>query len=69
MDIVCLPKQLLQTIHILLAPAMFDLGRNVNQYSFSTSQECVYGTSTEHPIFESVPPNPTHPYLPKYLGH
>ncbi|TKA39328.1 hypothetical protein B0A54_10346 [Friedmanniomyces endolithicus] len=52
MDIVCLPKQLLQTIHILLAPAMFDLGRNVNQYSFSTSQECVYGTSTEHPIFE-----------------
>ncbi|KAK0823355.1 hypothetical protein LTR73_008597 [Friedmanniomyces endolithicus] len=61
MDIVCLPKQLLQTIHILLAPAMFDLGRNVNQYSFSTSQECVYGTSTEHPIFESVPPGLTHP--------
>ncbi|KAK0966809.1 hypothetical protein LTS01_017602 [Friedmanniomyces endolithicus] len=52
LDIVCLPKQLLQTIHILLAPAMFDLGRNVNQYSFSTSQQCVYGTSTSHPIFE-----------------
>ncbi len=48
---------------------MFDLGRNVNQYSFSTSQEVVYGTSTEHPIFESVPPNRTHPTLPKYLGH
>ncbi|TKA76036.1 hypothetical protein B0A55_05109 [Friedmanniomyces simplex] len=52
MDIVCLPQQLLQTIQILLAPAMFDLERNLNHFSFSTSQQVVYGTSVEHPIFE-----------------
>ncbi|KAK5675128.1 hypothetical protein LTS10_012202 [Elasticomyces elasticus] len=51
MDIVCLPKDLLQTIQILLAPAMFDIDRHFNHFSFPFSQEVVYGTGSQHQIF------------------
>ena len=51
MDVVCLPKALLQTIQVLLAPAMFDLGRNMNHFSFAQSQQAVYATAETQKVF------------------
>lgn len=51
MDVVCLPKALLQTIQVVLAPAMFDLNRNLNHFSFAQSQQAVYATAGSQKVF------------------
>ncbi|KAI7279515.1 hypothetical protein KC345_g5323 [Hortaea werneckii] len=51
-DLLCLPKQLLCTIWSLLAPAMLSLDfEHAPTLGFPDSQEVVYGTAAEHPIF------------------
>ena len=47
----CLPKDLLQTIQVVLAPAMFDIERTFNHFSFPVSQQAVYGTASEYQAF------------------
>ncbi|KAI7209615.1 hypothetical protein KC333_g8640 [Hortaea werneckii] len=51
-DLLCLPKQLLCTIWSLLAPAMLSLDfEHAPTLGFPDSQQVVYGTTAEHPIF------------------
>ncbi|KAK4543661.1 hypothetical protein LTR36_005306 [Oleoguttula mirabilis] len=53
-DVHCLPKQLLQTIQVMLAPAMLSLEyRHLlsSHFGYPQSQYTAYGTATEHPIF------------------
>ncbi|RMY55608.1 hypothetical protein D0863_13257 [Hortaea werneckii] len=51
-DLLCLPKQLLCTIWSLLAPAMLSLDfEHAPTLGFPDSQQVVYGTTSEHPIF------------------
>jgi len=52
MDIHCLPKPLLHTIWVMLAPAMLNLkNQHLQTYSFPISQSVVYGKAEDHPIF------------------
>ncbi|KAK5123180.1 hypothetical protein LTR85_003378 [Meristemomyces frigidus] len=53
-DVHCMPKQLLHTIQVMLAPAMLSLKHKhllQSHFGYPQSQYTAYGTAVEHPIF------------------
>ncbi|KAK3671156.1 hypothetical protein LTR78_008957 [Recurvomyces mirabilis] len=50
-QVIAIPKELLQTVQVLLAPAMFDIRYSNDIIGFPQSQQVVYSTVLGQPIF------------------
>ena len=51
LDMLSIPKELLTTLQVLMAPILLDLSTKFTMYNFPSSRQAVYGTAERHPIF------------------